>query len=587
MPESNRKFKTYYRLGLIQNWNWPLFWFSLPFYVALGFLFDILITGNWSPLWIAIFVAVTIFEITLVVISKKTFLPWLLSKPGSGFYGLIFAGFVNSSRNLLVAFLALEFGLEESINWGQRAVTGFIAGMVFYLIFVSVSGSRIQHDITMLRLKNLQQFLIRNRAEAAELLEAEEQKLLDQTQQALLPRINKITQMLKSNQARSESIQELRALVQDQVRPLSEQLREGSAKLSSALAPAEVANIKPQFFTDQFLLRRAIRPVALLVMTALSQYLVCQIMFSPQVAQQNLLLLAAGFVLYLAVGLLIPKHKMVSRRFGITVLALLFSLLGLPMFLFNLPRLTDLPNTLMFATVIAFPIIFGMALGNSAVLDEARQEAEKHLLRDNESLSREAALFEQKLWIAKRSWSFVVHGTVQSALTAAITRLSATEELEPYQIELVLQDIKRAQDALLKTPEVLVEMNTALNAVVSTWKGICQVSWQIGERANRVLNRDNAVRICVNEIVKEAISNAVRHGDATKASVEINRSNDEVMEILVRNNGRAPLARASKGVGSQMYDELTLNWTLTHNRALGTVDLKALLPISLVTAEKF
>lgn len=587
MPESNRKFKTYYRLGLIQNWNWPLFWFSLPFYVVLGFLFDILITGNWSPLWIAIFVAVTIFEITLVVISKKTFLPWFLSKPGSGFYGLIFAGFVNSSRNLMVAFLALEFGLEESINWGQRAVTGFIAGMVFYLIFVSVSGSRIQHDITMLRLKNLQQFLIRNRAEAAELLEAEEQKLLDQTQQALLPRINKIAQMLKSNQARSESIQELRALVQDQVRPLSEQLREGSAKLSSALAPAEVANIKPQFFTDRFLLRRAIRPVALLVMTGPSQYLVCQIMFSQQVAQQNLLLLAAGFVLYLAVGLLIPKHKMVSRRFGITVLALLFSLLGLPMFLFNLPRLTDLPNTLMFATVIAFPIIFGMALGNSAVLDEAREEAEKHLLRDNESLSREAALFEQKLWIAKRSWSFVVHGTVQSALTAAITRLSATEELEPYQIELVLQDIKRAQDALLKTPEVLVEMNTALNAVVSTWKGICQVSWQIGERANRVLNRDNAVRICVNEIVKEAISNAVRHGDATKASVEINRSNDEVMEILVRNNGRAPLARASKGVGSQMYDELTLNWTLTHNRALGTVDLKALLPISLVTAEKF
>ena len=587
MPESNRKFKTYYRLGLIQNWNWPLFWFSLPFYVALGFLFDILITGNWSPLWIAIFVAVTIFEITLVVISKKTFLPWLLSKPGSGFYGLIFAGFVNSSRNLMVAFLALDFGLEESINWGQRAVTGFTAGMVFYLIFVSVSGSRIQHDITMLRLKNLQQSLIRNRAEAADLLDAENQKLLVQTQQALLPRINKIAQMLQSNQARSESIQELRALVQDQVRPLSEQLREGSAKLSSALAPAEVANIKPQFFTDRFLLRRAIRPVALLVMTGLSQYLVCQIMFSPQVAQQNLLLLAAGFVLYLAVGLLIPKHKMVSRRFGITVLALLFSLLGLPMFLFNLPRLTDLPNTLMFATVIAFPIIFGMALGNSAVLDEARQDAEKQLLRDNDSLSREAALFEQKLWIAKRSWSFVVHGTVQSALTAAITRLSATEELEPYQIELVLQDIKRAQDALLKTPEVLVEMNTALNAVVSTWKGICQVSWQIGERANRVLNRDNAVRICVNEIVKEAISNAVRHGDATKASVEINRSSNEVMEILVRNNGRAPLARTTKGVGSQMYDELTLNWTLTHNRALGTVDLKALLPISLVTAEKF
>ena len=583
MPGAKRRFKTYYRLGLIENWNWPLLWFAIPFYLLFSFLYDVLITGNWSLLWIVTFVVGTILEIAIVFIAKKTFLPWMLSKPGAGLYGAIFGGFVNMCRNLSVAYLALTFGLEEKIDWAQRAVGGFASGVVFILIFVSIAGSRIQHDSTMRKLKNVQQALLGQRWDSASILAAENQKLLTQTQQTLLPRIELISKMLTSNQAKLESINELRSLVADHVRPLSEQLRSGVIRQSRAESPDEVPNIKSQLFIDRFVLRRAFRPVALLIVGAATQFLVMQMLFGLAVAQANILPIAIGFALLMLVVVLIPRHKVVSRRFGIVAMATALGCFGAPLFIFNMHRIQDVSTFLMFSMVVIFPVMIGLALGNSAILDIAREDAELQVLRDNQSLIRETSLFEQKMWLAKRNWSFVVHGTVQAALTAAITRLSSTDDLEQYQIDLVLQDLKRAKDALTKTPELDIDVTAALNAVASTWQGICFVKWHASERAMRALSRDVNARMCVNEIVKEAVSNAVRHGEATQVTIELDRTSDELLAITVSNNGRPVLSTHRNGVGSQMFDELTLNWNLSNVRATKTTVLEAQLALSSIT----
>ena len=583
MSGDKRGFKTYYRLGLIENWDWPLLWFSLPFYVLFTFLYDVLITGQWSLLWIATFTAGTVLEILLIVAAKKTFLPWLLSKPGAGFYGLLFAGFVNGCRNLLVAAMALDFKLEEKIDWVQRGIGGFVSGIVFILIFVSIAGSRIQHDSTMQKQKSIQRALVSQRAESATILAAENQKLLAQTQQTLLPRIDQIAKMLTTNRARLESIQELRALVADQVRPLSEQLRRGGLSLSQAPAPAEVTTVKTQFFIDRFNLSKSFRPVILLILGGATQFLIMQMLFGTAVAQANLLPIGIGSATLLLLIALIPKHKVVTRKSGMAYLCLILSTIGAPLFLTNLHRIEDLSTALMFSMVILFPILMGIALGNSAILDQAREQAEAQVASDNSRLERETSLFEQRMWLAKRNWSFVVHGTVQAALTAAISRLSASEELEQYQIDLVLQDLQRAKDALSKTPELDVDLNTALQAVVSTWQGICSVDWHFTERATRLLTRDVNARMCVNEIIKEAVSNAVRHGEANQVNIELDRTGDELLVVTVSNNGRAPRQELRNGLGSQMLDELTLSWSLTYNRAQAKTILEAKLALESIS----
>jgi signal transduction histidine kinase len=226
--------------------------------------------------------------------------------------------------------------------------------------------------------------------------------------------------------------------------------------------------------------------------------------------------------------------------------------------------------------------VVGFAYSRSYQID--RIEAVNQMTRDNESLAREVALFEQQMWIARRNWSFVVHGTVQAALTAAITRLSASEDLEQYQIDMALQDIARASAALAKTPDIDIDLTIALPNLVATWSGICEIKFNVTERANRALMRDANARMCVNEICKEAVSNAVRHGEANQVEILIERTSDELLLIEAADNGRGVGKVMNPGVGSRMLDDLTVRWSLTKNRATSKTVMQAWLPLAGISA---
>ena len=83
----------------------------------------------------------------------------------------------------------------------------------------------------------------------------------------------------------------------------------------------------------------------------------------------------------------------------------------------------------------------------------------------------------------------------------------------------------------------------------------------------------------MNEIAKEAISNAVRHGDATEATVLIDREQDDVLRIEITNNGSPPDPKRGSGIGSEMLDEVCISWRLYSDKEL--VRLSAELPVKL------
>jgi signal transduction histidine kinase len=222
--------------------------------------------------------------------------------------------------------------------------------------------------------------------------------------------------------------------------------------------------------------------------------------------------------------------------------------------------------------------VVGFAYSKSYQTD--RLEAVRQMTRDNNLLAREVALFDQQMWIARRNWSFVVHGTVQAALTAAITRLGSDSEPEQFQVDLALSDLDRAANALSQTPEIEVDLNKALQNISSTWDGICQVKINITERATRALDRNSDARICVNEICKEAVSNAVRHGEAKNIHFEIDRGSDEVLFIKASNDGRGLGKDLEPGVGSRMFDELTMDWSLHRDKSQQKTVLQAQLPLA-------
>lgn len=573
--------------GRKEIWSWPLFWFALPIYFLLSFFFDVFLAGSWRIewLWVAIisFAAVTLLGVGVkyLVVERffKTRNAWLIN--------LIAIGIIGALKNVLVGELSILFGLVDSADWLFRIYGG--AGLAIGVLFgfVYILGSRVDHDATMGMLEVARARLITHRAQSEALLHQERESLLEQTQRVLLPRLDQIQKTLVDSAERVATISALRDLVQTQVRPLSESLSKAAQSLTVAEAPKMPKKPQARMLQNSFFLKPLIRPGSMFLLFMAGNWFLTFVILGIDAAVWSLAYSLASLVVIISIKAIIPASFKVRRGPGIALLLLIGFAAANPTY-WPLKEFSDNLEEDLLLLLVVLNVMFcvvGFAYSRSFEID--RLEAVTQMQRDNDALAREVALFEQQMWIARRNWSFVVHGTVQAALTAAITRLSSGEELEQYQIDLVMQDLNRAKDALSKTPEIDVDLTVALPNLVSTWAGICNVKFEITERATRALQKDLSARMCVNEICKEAVSNAVRHGEAKEVLVEIDRSADELLILKISNNGRLLDTKIRRGVGSAMLDELTLDWSVTNNRATVRVDLDAKLPISVVTAGRF
>jgi signal transduction histidine kinase len=80
--------------------------------------------------------------------------------------------------------------------------------------------------------------------------------------------------------------------------------------------------------------------------------------------------------------------------------------------------------------------------------------------------------------------------------------------------------------------------------------------------------------------VKEAVSNAVRHGQAKTVTVEIDRETEQSLSLKVSNDGLPIKIRPAAGVGSKLIKELTTKWSLGSNKSTGLTVLAASLPLA-------
>jgi two-component sensor histidine kinase len=211
---------------------------------------------------------------------------------------------------------------------------------------------------------------------------------------------------------------------------------------------------------------------------------------------------------------------------------------------------------------------------------ERQKEIEQSISNELIAIAKQNALFAQRVWLFRKRWLLLLHGTVQSALTAAVTRLQGQTEIDEFTVQMVKQDLLRAEQAINGDVQKQLVFSSTVEEIVELWKGICSISIQISERAKRALDRNADTSFCVNEIIKEAISNAVRHGAASHANISIDRLQDDLLEITVTNDGTTPkVADLSQGIGSEMLNEICLSWSLEGKSP--KVRLSASLPLAL------
>ena len=207
-------------------------------------------------------------------------------------------------------------------------------------------------------------------------------------------------------------------------------------------------------------------------------------------------------------------------------------------------------------------------------LQRTRDENAAEILRVN--TRHELDLLDQAVWVAQRKWSYIIHGTVQGALTVASSRLEMTWFPDEKLKVAVRADLDRAKAVLVSPPTFNQPVRELFDEIGNTWQGVCDFEYQIAPSAELALAKSQTSTTCLIEITKELISNAKRHAGANKFWLNTYLNSEGDLSILSGNNGTEMAPGATSGLGFDMISKLTRDWHLstgTANSFMATLPL--------------
>ena len=572
------------RIGTLSSWSvWTITWI-IAIRLVFALVSDPNRTGNYSPLWVVIWLVTTVESLLIIWMALELGLKKRLIRKPSVVANLTLGAFIGATANLTTGALAILMGIDTETLWGIRALGGAFSFPLEFFLLNNVRWAVIERNEKISKLNQVENELIGYREGAKQTVHDVNESTRAKTIATLSPPLDSIENLLQGqvkSSSRLELIDELRHVIADQLRPISRSLQESAEKLSSpnqrTVQPPRAVSALP----NRINLRNTIQILPAFLIMMFSFPLVAYLVLDHRSLFRGLLSAIGVAAVMFLIRRLVPKKREFKTAITLTLLAVFASLAVLPGFLITLSifGLTE-------AVVVNLCWMLGTSIGSFLLsayargTDELRVKYEAELELFNEKLAKEVALFEQKLWLERRAWSYVIHGDVQSALSAAVTRLQRAEKLEPYEIEMVKQDLQRAKLALTKPASREIDLSAGIDELVRAWSGVCEIKVDASARATRAIESNRDIRNCINEICKEAISNAVRHGNAKNAEIYLRREQDDVIELEVCNDGHTVLRDQPNGMGLSMIDDLSLNWTLTNERHKGKTCLVAELPIS-------
>ena len=568
------------RLGRKEIWGIPLLILTAWVYAFLTLMLDVVLLQDWSPFWIVAYLS----TFSLVALLAWAYRVLILDRfnINSAWLNMGVAGVLGAIKNVLVAPLALSFGLLEEPLFAFRVFGGFSLGAGIFAFSGIALGARAEHTAIMAQLSQVQASLLALRNSSKARLKEANETLAKSTRELLLPKLDELQSLVKSLGESGLAIQNLRQLIQDEVRPLSNRLSSQAKDLVEI--PVEIQPVPKRYrlFQPQMELRGLIKPNASAVSLGFGSLMLAYAILGAPRCNKVLYLSVVSWGLVWLAKVLIPKGLKVSSRMAIWSLFVIGTAMAIPPYLIALTEIEQANEPWLLLLIWPTAVFSLMSFAFSESLDRDRVAARAVLESENRALAHDQALFEQHLWLGRRAWQFVVHGTVQSALTAALTRLQSSPEPEQYLLNRVVEDIERARQALTAAPNRTIDLPDSLNQLQATWRGIADIRTQISDRAARALQRDNDACQCLNEIIKEAVSNAVRHGEAKRVTIEVERLDDFSLEITVSNDGIPLRAQKQLGVGSRLIEELTTDWSIKSNPSTNLTVFKANLPLQRV-----
>ncbi len=510
----------------------------------------------FSPISIAAFLIV--FLGLFLVVNK-------MQSNGVKAFAIVVITAIAAAAKSLVLMLLLH---QENfaVNLQQRIAGDLTIAILYILIAAAIFNAYNNHLQVVAELNRVTARLLEQKNTTIAVADEVEAELQKRANSSLGSELDKIA---SSNEKVMDPVEsaalkiQIQALVRNQVRPLSRELQ-ARVQILRSIVPPELEPSKSRNLWK-------LKVVPKLDSSFVASYVIAMpniffTILSKADFWSSLIVLWIS-ISYPILGRLIQfalpgKRISVSNALNIPAVASLAAYLptGIAIYILGLQYPLVGLTTFTAGGVLMFTAICSTAW---FALQRTRDENAAEIQKVNTEIKHELDLLDQAVWVAQRKWSYIIHGTVQGALTVASSRLEMSAKPDEKLKLAVRADIERAKTVLSSPPNFDRPLKELLGEIVDTWQGVCDVEYQIAPSAQQALEKSKTSTTCLIEILKELVSNASRHGGASKFWLNAYLNSEGDLSIVAGNNGKVMSGELSTGLGFEMITKLTKNWSLT------------------------
>ena len=560
------------------------FWWTYWVGFVVQITFDVIAYDSPSLLWLPVWTAGHLVATAFAVLVRWTFLDAYLEKKPNPFLNIAVASFLGVIRVTFIGYVSYALELQGLFDLGARIIAGVIAGSLGFIVIVNYTESSRSYRNVTKNLLSTQSRLSGQRKAAQKSFEANLIQVKNTLQELVEPKLQQLSTRLGSDDLKSSDrkalANEVRSLLQDQVRPISSSFKTSTKAIANPNFGKSVSRLSLFRLPDVVQPYLALRP--LLIGLSMVSILPFGLYVFEDDSWTTIGLLISGLV-YLAVllvRLLLSRVASMPLWVGILSLvvmeALLILLIAQSLLLAGYPE-RSLPGVVTIVGVVLFGAVAFTSI--TAGQDQNRDAFIAQLEKNNNRIERDLAILNQRLWVERRQWALKIHGTVQASLTAALARLSQPGGLDKKDVSLVRAHISQARKGLSQKSSSSFDLVEALKATKKTWRGILEIKTAFTSPAAKLLISDRWASVCANEIIKESVSNSMKHGKAQKVNIRFESNQPGFIEIVAEDDGKGLPRQFKPGLGSQLLDEIAFPWTLEKLPEGGTI-LRARIPVS-------
>jgi signal transduction histidine kinase len=486
-------------------------------------------------------------------------------------------------RGFTFAVVFFELGLADNLNLAYRVPSSAMPfGFATAVATFTVGAIRLARE----RIKVLNERQAELRDGLAKISE-QRTKFESEVATEIAVKIERDLALLKdAEQHQLEA--ELNKIASEYIRPLSHRLAQEVPEWQPI--QSFESRLKWRDIAEQIRPELSLQPLLLTVIASLAALPSFSYFYGWN--QALVIVLIAASLLYLGGHLMRALSGFVTKIKSSWIRALVITLqlwaISLPLSFVadrfaNKPELANfvLANSLVVLPVFGWAFLLGGA--TNASLD--RLEANLRLTVDRLDWVR--ARTNLISWFERGELAMLLHGPVQSAIYYGSHQFSENLSLSA-KAKLLDEIADRIREALgAQADEVnLLQLAEELQEF---WQGLCQVDFVMDDEISDALESDKIAQTVAWDVIKEACTNAIRHGKASSVTIALKLLGSDALGISVRNNGLAIdsggeiLAMdAPRGLGSKLLDSISISWSLTKTTSAGGANetvLAARLPI--------